>query len=173
MTCCKQLETAAGATSPFGRMIALGFYDGPTGGVAECAYCHAEYVFEMLDWDDGQDVRVFSFAPLPAGSFEQVVSACPQSNAPPWPVWVPIWKFSTEEERQAASQRVDEVVKCAGPPEAVIAWEGYAETILAARPLTVTDLPDVKPLLSPGTGNPARDWFVYLGLVRKGPDEED
>jgi hypothetical protein len=154
-------------------MIALDFYDGPTAGVAECAACHAEYLFEMLDCDDYQDVRIFSLAPLPAGSLEQVLSVCPKSQAPRWPVWCVIWKFPTEAQREAASQHVDEVTGRAGSPEAVIAWEGYAETILAARPLMVDDVPDVKPLLSHGVENLPRDWFAFLGLVRKGPDDEE
>ena len=58
--CCRQYHSQdAEFLSPFQRVIALGYYDGETSGFAQCHQCGDWYVFELIDWDSGQDLRVF------------------------------------------------------------------------------------------------------------------
>jgi hypothetical protein len=64
MTCCRLLLRGQFETLPFRRVIATGFYDGPTEGFTECSRCGQAFSFHMLDWDDIQDVRVFAFCPI-------------------------------------------------------------------------------------------------------------
>ena len=64
MTCCKLLLRGQFETLPFRRVIATGFYDGPTEGFTECSRCAQAFSFHMLDWDDSQKVRVFAFSPV-------------------------------------------------------------------------------------------------------------
>ena len=64
MTICKHLATATEHRSPLGRMLLVGFYDGPTEGVVECHICRQAYGFRMVDWDPQQDVRVYAVVPL-------------------------------------------------------------------------------------------------------------
>src|SRR6267154_3692334 len=66
---CKKLprKSLKAMPSPFGRTIASGYYDGPTEGFTECAHCGKTYAFRLLEWDDSQDMRIFSFADLDVG----------------------------------------------------------------------------------------------------------
>jgi hypothetical protein len=183
MNCMQYWTTQPRPAPPFTRILALGWYDGPTGGVAECVHCGGAYLFEMLDWDDWQDVRIFGLAPLPAGSFEALVSACPKSSPPRWPVWSPLWVFPSEDEREEAERQVRGIEQSAGRPDLVAAWEDDQEGVLAARMLAEEDLPEVKAILARGgaANSPAggsetpRDWFAFLGLERKrgGLDTDD
>lgn len=150
--CGRDLSSLTGAPSPFGRIVALGHYDGPTSGVAECRDCPEAYRFEMLAWDAGQDLRVYSLAPLPPDSATELIRAIGAPNPPHWPVWVPTWRFASREREQGAQREVDRVLNRADPARFVIASADLATAILAARHLTPVDLTTVT------------DWFSFLGL---------
>src|SRR5688500_14256511 len=99
-TClCGSAVTAEGRMAwPFHRTVALGYYDGPTDGVIQCADCSEEYRFDLLDacWDASLDVpRIFSLTALSPGSLDRLVAVCPQQEwAPDWstrPCWCPQW----------------------------------------------------------------------------------
>lgn len=143
--------------SPFSKIIALGFYDGPEAGVLQCSECLTEYRFEMLDTDfnpEDLDTRIFSLAQLPSGSFDQIVEVCPKVNPPHWPVWMPLWQFPSDDARQTADHRIQEVLDRAVPAELIVAWVGYGDMILAAKRLRL------------GTQHDIYDWFSFLGLVK-------
>jgi hypothetical protein len=141
---------------PFSRVVALGYYDGPTSGVAECRACLACYRFELLDelpdWDAGDDLRVFSLAPLSPEAFERLVNASPGSEAARWPLWVPRWEFASEAERQEADRTVQQVLDSAPPPCQAIATRDNLSEVVACRRVTSEELASV------------RDWVAFLGL---------
>jgi hypothetical protein len=167
--CCKDPAALAGAPSPFPKILALGFYDGPTAGVLQCG-CGAAYRFDMLDWDGEHRVRVFRLAALPRGSLDQCAAAFAQSEPPRWPVWVPWSRTSPPAEvRDAVNREVDRVLAEAGPPDLVVAWTGYGEKVLAARRLPAEDLQGVPDWFS--AEGPGRDWFALLGLTRQANGE--
>ena len=58
--------------SPFGRLLATNYYDGPVAGILECNSCKTLFHFEKLDWDDGQDMRIFAVAHIPSRGFQEV-----------------------------------------------------------------------------------------------------
>ena len=94
--CCSKLATFPGAKSPFSKLVALGYYDGPTAGVLQCEVCGTAYRFEMLDidpdWDEGLDVRIFILSQLYPGVFEALIEICENFfGIPDWPVWVLMW----------------------------------------------------------------------------------
>lgn len=61
MKCC--IETWTGSDElPFRRILASGYYDGPTEGICSCSICGQGYAFRLLAWDKNQDVRVFGFS---------------------------------------------------------------------------------------------------------------
>ena len=64
MKCCRFLVNGVDEALPFERVIAIGYYDGPTEGFTACSQCGQGYSFYMMDWDDKQDVRVFGLSPL-------------------------------------------------------------------------------------------------------------
>jgi hypothetical protein len=166
--CCQQLSSLPGGRSPFTRIIALGFYDGPTAGILQCASCGAVYRFDMLDWDDNQEVRVFRLASLPPGSLDEAIRAFDKAGPPSWPVWVPVRAaFPSEEIAQQADATIQRILERAEPARYVVAWSGYGETILAAREVPPGELAGVPGWFSADDHASARDWFALLGLGRK------
>ncbi len=140
--------------SPFTKMIALDYYDGPTFGLLWDHRRSAAYKFDMLDWDDHHRVRVFSLAELPEGAFDRVAEACATTGPPAWPIWVPNWQFESDASRDAANRVVDAVLEQASRPHAVVAAEDLLDTILRARRTADQDLAA------------GQDWFALLGLER-------
>ena len=144
--------------APFSRVVGLGYYDGPTDGVAESVDHTTCYRFELLDelpdWDKGNDIRVFSLAALPPGSLDALLHVCPGSEHATAPVWVPIWKFDSTAAQETAKREVQRILDRAAPPEAVIATDASLSTVIARRSVTDDDLRRVK------------DWFGFLGLAR-------
>lgn len=108
--------------SPVSRIIALGWYDGPTEGILQIGATGANYRFQMIDEDGrgaaGLDPRVFRLYALPPDAFDSIIAAIDSPQEPRWPVWAPIWKFPTEEVRIAAERKIDEIMALAGP----LAW---------------------------------------------------
>ena len=90
--CCTAMFAGRNLPSPFGRLVALDYYDGPTSGIAQCRKCARCYSFELAAWDSGQDVRAFAFTNTPAHEFEEIIAACRPLGEPSWPVWVPIFE---------------------------------------------------------------------------------
>src|SRR4051794_30325307 len=87
-TCCRFLiGVMHQVLSPFGRLRATGYYDGPTEGLVECGTCKTTYSFHKLDWDDQQDVRIFSLSPIVGRAIDDLVQSpgVPKAN---WPSWV-------------------------------------------------------------------------------------
>ena len=148
--------------SPFTRIIALDWYDGPRTGFLSCGHCAREYRFEPLDevynGPQGRDWRIFSLAPLPDGSMKQLADALSPYETP-WgvhpQVWVPLWdKFPSSAEEFAMDRLTRRLICGAGPPELAIASPDIAEEISAAKLLAAGDLDSVK------------DWFAFLGIAR-------
>jgi hypothetical protein len=167
--CCQQFSSLPGGPSPFSRIIALEFYDGPTSGILRCATCGAVYRFDMLDWDESQEVRVFRLASLPPGSLEEAVRALDKAGPPSWPVWVPRRaSFPSEEAAAQADRAIQRILDRAEPALRLLAWSGYGETIVAAKEVSPADLAGVPDWFSAADPATTRDWFTFLGLARKG-----
>src|SRR5579884_2430380 len=129
--CCRELSSLSGSRSPFAKMVVLGFYDGPTSGVAECTHCDSVYVFDTLAWDDAQDMRIYALSSLPREAMDELVNllSVATSEAPRWPVWVPIWRFTSPVSEDHVRRQVDLILSRAGPPSFVVASENLARTI--------------------------------------------
>jgi len=139
MVCCQNPESLLNTESPFTKIIALDFYDGPTGGILRCETCHRVYQFDMLDWDYHQ-VRVFRLRSLPPDSWTQSLAALEQAEpSPGWPVWFPK-KWPSDEAGKNTNKRVRQIFAQAKPAELAVAWLGYGERILAAKKIPSTDL---------------------------------
>ncbi len=148
------------------RVIALGYYDGPTSGILQCGVCLAEYMFDMIDWnqtEDGEDTRIFVLCPLPKGSFGEIVKFFPKGKCPSMPVWVTWLQLCSDP--KGAERCIKETSDRASPPEVVMAWIGYwGRKIIAVKNLATKDLPNIEDKTKRfGRGC---DWFAFLGLVR-------
>ena len=78
--------------SPFAKLIALGYHDGPTEGLLLSELAGEAYLFAMLDSDDMLNLRVFELSPLPSDVFAEVTAILSEWETPRWPVWVPSWR---------------------------------------------------------------------------------
>lgn len=107
-----------GYPSPATHVIGFGYYDGVTDGILKTAG-GSVFRFETTGESHnpaGSDLRTFDLSPLPAGVFEQVVSLLSPYSSPSWPVWVPTWKFPTDEIRKQLDEQIDRWLASAGPP---------------------------------------------------------
>jgi hypothetical protein len=148
-SCCRHIiGEVRQVPSPFVRVVATGYYDGPTDGLVECGSCGTLYEFCKLDWDEGQDMRIFSLAPVPGRTLSEIEQSASGRVTPTRPTWVLTGEFDKEIEVVVQS-----IVAAASDAEFVIATENLLSTIEVWRP--VGFLGDL-------------DWFVELGLDRRG-----
>ncbi len=140
------LHEGANYPSPFTKVLALGYYDGPTEGLLQDGQGSSVYQFRMLAWEDEtQDLRIFGLAPLPATAFAELAEAYARHQSPRWPVWVPF--------RQAGIEGLEQhVLGLAGPVEWVIATYDLLGEILAAKPAAPAEVGRIT------------DWPSFLGL---------
>ena len=86
-----QLEVPASIRhlkSPFNKVIATRYYDGPMEGFLGHRDWAQACVFQLLDWDRETDLRVYEIARVEDLGFEDVVALLFQDRLPTWPVWV-------------------------------------------------------------------------------------
>ena len=163
--CCQNPQGLIDADSPFSKIIALGFYDGPTAGVLQCETCQATYKFDMLDWNDEHDLRVMRLSLLPPGTLDLCVAALVAGGSSPrWPVWAPTPAASAESQTIADST-IQSILAKAQPPELIVVWSGYGDRILAARRMAGQDLEKAKDWFSQQDSESSRDWFAELQLT--------
>jgi hypothetical protein len=156
------LHEGAQYPSPFTKILALGYYDGPTDGVAQCDPAGPVYKFQLLAWDgETQDRRIFGLAPLPPTALEQLTRAYARSQTPHWPVWVPAWQ-------EGMAQQKDQILGQAGPVEWIIAALDLLGEILVARAVTAEEFARIEQ--SP---DPRENWFSFLGLAYSPQAETD
>lgn len=160
--CCQQLGNHRQVRSPFRKLIVLGFYDGATSGLTECQACTRGYRFELVTWDDQQDVRIFALAPLTPGIFQGVAEICATlGELPGWPVWIP--RFEGEAGR-VASSRIDEVLGRLSSFELLVASEALERDLLVARPVKDSERGRLQQRMASVRTTRAPEWFAALGL---------
>ena len=150
--CCASRSSTRDVASPFRRLIATGYYDGPTEGFVECGTCGTVFAFRTLDWDGGQDVRIFALRELSAATMDSLVTRIGNETGdqPRWPVWV----VPPPKERSPVASEGHESVR-----------EGR-HLILAARDLTRTILVWASGDNASRDEETRVDWFKELGLPR-------
>jgi hypothetical protein len=141
--------------SPFTKVLALGYYDGPTNGLLQAGDEGPVYKFDVLDelWNpEDQDLRVFSLAPVPSNSLTELTSLYSQFLVPHWPLWVPLWDFPTKEIQQEMERVTEEALGRAGLIGWVIASTDLLGTVHAARAVSPEEFARIT------------DWFSFLGI---------
>jgi hypothetical protein len=153
--CCRDLIRLSKGLSPFDRAIVLGWYDGPTEGLVRCGTCGRSHRFELLDSvDEDRGVRLYRLAPVPADTMDRLDDALARFMAPSWPMWVPLWKFPTEDDHIAVDRAVDELMARAAAPEFVIATSDLLDEIV-----------EIKAVPASATGE-VHDWISWMGLAQ-------
>lgn len=134
--------------SPVQKILAFGYYDGPTEGVLQCGDGQT-YRFDLLAWEpETQDLRVFCLSPLPSPAWEQLIALCAAQESPHWPVWVVGW-------HEELHQPVEEILRQAGPVEWVLATEDLQGEIQRVKAIRPEELAQVT------------NWSTFLGLPQK------
>ena len=161
-TCCADLLGQRGVVSPFSKIIAFGYYDGPTSGVAQCSECSSAYRFDIVGWDERQDVRVYMLAPLSKGVFMEIVNILSESDLPKWPVWVPRWDFASRKNEALTNAKIEGLLSSAGTGKYVLSTEDISRRILAVKPFRETDRKRTK--LHGDMPDPSNSfyWLSYL-----------
>jgi hypothetical protein len=142
----------------FERAVVLDWYDGPLSGMLKCRGESSEFCFELADNADVLAFRVFTVAMLPPGTIDRFVDLLARqchSTAPWWPIWFPIWHFPTDEQRDAATAGMEQMLKAALSPSGAFCWNLKEDAIIAYRAIAAHD------------AQPS-DWFPWLGLDRPG-----
>jgi hypothetical protein len=136
--CCAERPDGRQLRSPFSRVVATGFYDGATEGFTECDTCRTLYEFSMLEWDEGQDVRLFKMEEKAGGLFDELVEMVRSNQQQPrWPIWVPRFPLP-----DAAEKRIQEHHTRAAGARFLIATENPTKTILVWRHLGRDEIVD-------------------------------
>jgi hypothetical protein len=121
----------------------------------------------MVDWDDYQDVRIHSIAPLSSKAFQQVVDLLSKYEPPKWPTWFPLRQYASNQVYDLVEKRISEILGTAGAATMVVALSQWGDRILAARSLAESDLKNIQDWFSLEDPKAARDWFSFIGLVRR------
>ncbi len=165
-TVCGHVDARQMPASPFGKIVAFGYEDGPISGMIRCEKCDESYLFEMLasdidgvhdaaSWDRGEELRVYALAPLPAGTFERVVEILSAAETPSWPIWVPGALTRSARTADLLSNDIATIIRSIGPWLYVVVTSSLLQPSVAVR-----DAPPVDDLR-------AMDWFALFGFAAK------
>src|SRR3954453_8191347 len=88
------VSEAGPSTLKVEKVLALGWYDGPTQGVLECSDGRC-YRFDMVSREesDHRDLIESRLSPASPADFKRLVSLLEQYQPAKWPIWVPSWSF--------------------------------------------------------------------------------
>ncbi len=138
--CCRDLNRPSNGPSPFDRVIALDWYDGPTEGLVRCGECGQVYRFDLLDSvDEDRGIRIYGLAPGLADTMDRLVDVLSPFMRPSWPMWAPLWKFSSEDDRIAVERAVDDLMAKAAARDFVIETTGLLDEIDAVKAAPAAD----------------------------------
>ncbi len=162
-TCCQTLGLNRSTTSPFDQEVVFGYYDGPTNGIVRCGHCGRTFRYDLLDLhlpSEEGDTRIFEVSPIAEGSLERFIAEMSAYQEPKRPVWVPLWSFPSDPDREKMNALVDELLAGKSSPEWVVATSTWlTDRILVARSISDFNSSD------------SEDGFASLGLVRIPADD--
>ena len=111
--------------SPFTKVIATRYYDGPMEGFLAHSDWQQACVFQLLDWDRETDMRVYEIARVEDLGFEEVVALLFQERMPTWPLWV-----LPSADRELGEKLVDECFARARPVATITARDLFEDIAL-------------------------------------------
>jgi len=135
------------------QTIALGWNDGPVEGVCALAHPRREFVFWLLDErynPDGLDDRLYALCELPIGTVDKILSLLTILGSPCNSVWVPVWIFPSDQQKEEVEKEIDNLLKSARPANIIVHSRDF-RTILGRWQLEAIPS-DVK------------DWFKLLKI---------
>jgi hypothetical protein len=150
-------------TSPFRKVIVLGYYDGETSGLVKCANCPTSYRFELVAWDNQQENRIFSLAVIDPLVFESITQELARGGEPRWPVWVPR-RLESEVGEEKSRNALARLLNKAAIPKLVVATDNIAKEITMCREIE----PEARgQLLPPGQLPDPKSWSFWKEYLSK------
>lgn len=92
---------------PDRKIIAIGFYDGPTEGFVRGLESDSVHYFKVVAWDDGQDRRLYLLGRVEGSVFDQVLALLGEMDQPRSAVLTPLWRFDNAEREASVNQLVE------------------------------------------------------------------
>ncbi len=95
------------------QSIVFDWFDGPKQGICALDFPLAEFEFRCIAKKhnpNGVDHRLYTLHELPIGSVDLVLDLIGQLGTPESKVWIPVWNFGTEEEKQHVDARIDQLL---------------------------------------------------------------
>jgi hypothetical protein len=167
--CCEQFASNFAMRSPFGKIVSLGYYDGTTSGVAQCSHCLRSYRYELVAWDSGLDIRVYSLADLAKESFEAIIRLLSDIKSPTWPFWSPFLTAVSVRRRKKIFTAINNELAKADPPALAIASYQLDREILGGKSLTDIALEKV---LKCSVYPDMRDWDFWRTYMELDSQQE-
>jgi hypothetical protein len=130
--CCPRAATLVGKGSPFGKIIAMEFYDGPVSGVVRCTSCGSVLQFKWLAWDERQEKRVFALARMPGEAWDEII-ALYAHDQPRFPVWVPKWVDLPKDELDKRENALQTVLARRGEWAWIVLMSRYLDLLIDFR----------------------------------------
>lgn len=132
MPCLDAALSNRSLTSPFERIIAIDYYDGPVRGFAFCRGSLDGYLFRMEAWDDHQSERIFSLAPLDHRDGSALLELASHIEAARRPVWAVDYTSRPEmrpmhEAIVVATKRASEIEWILRTPDLLGSYSGLAK----------------------------------------------
>lgn len=137
---------------PFRRVVILGYYDGPTDGIAQCDCCGSWFRFDLLDWDPNAEDEVVSLSRLTTEAAERLLAVYPESP----------WTFPTKEEEERAHAEIAAALAVAAEPEWVMLTPRCFDGPVTIRRVDELDAQPADLMPIEVGDSPVRNWYGVM-----------
>lgn len=114
------------------RVLALGWHDGATTGLAEYGDYPHLFQFDLVT-SVAAEPRVFFLRSSPVSKMNDLDDALAPLGVPQFPVWAPVWRFSSESAKVCAEAAVAAAAPTTAPVIAVVVAEAIHRTPVIVR----------------------------------------
>jgi hypothetical protein len=150
------------STTAFDRIVVLDWYDGALSGLAICQLCKQAFRFNVLASDRDERERIYAFWSLPVSILAPLDELIAALGPPRWPLWVPVWSFTTEQVQTHVEERLDQAFRDAQGPEWIVVAV-RPDSCRARRNVQSGDL-HVNEMMSAGAT--FSDWEAWITALR-------
>lgn len=105
------------------QVIIFDWCDFPKEGIVAMSRPRCEFYFSLVaerNHDDTTPTGLFRLSELPVGSVGEVLAIIRPLGVPKRPVWIPIWKFSSQEEGETARRQIDFILDGRSPATSIV-----------------------------------------------------